>query len=290
MIQGYWEPHTSSVDFCESNYSWSRYVAEPHNVWSSWFGISLWGLLGLWQTLQGAKSQQQQKRGDGIPTSSSFHPLYEWRTRLAFWLLLLIGIGSMGLHGTLHWIFQSSDELPMVYVVLCGVFSLLEIEARPHHPKFPLLPYAMAGVSVLQTVIYYVFQEYYIVFLVTFSVGVAFVVQRIGVLATSTTLPVQHSTRRLARLGFIAFVPVAIPVWIFDMLLCDHGVLQGSNLYFAGMTPHVVWHFCAGFGAYCLILFMIACRCDLLCQPVRLAYWCKSVPVLRVVDEKVAIN
>ena len=29
---GYWEPHSSSVEFCEPNYILTPYVAEPHNV------------------------------------------------------------------------------------------------------------------------------------------------------------------------------------------------------------------------------------------------------------------
>jgi dihydroceramidase len=86
----YWEPHTSSIDFCEENYLHSNYIVEIHNVWSSLLGISLFGIIGL-----------------------IYHPNlnHEKRNLLAYWILVLIGIGSAGLHGSLHWIFQSSDEV-----------------------------------------------------------------------------------------------------------------------------------------------------------------------------------
>jgi hypothetical protein len=62
-------------------------VVELHNTWSSLAGLSLFGLVGIWK---------------GNPTR-------ELRYALGYLILFLIGLGSAGLHGTLHWIFQSSD-------------------------------------------------------------------------------------------------------------------------------------------------------------------------------------
>jgi hypothetical protein len=134
VSDGYWLPHTSSIDFCEffheyiqmsmiiciviihtfhsfhdlllphspsitnlfvhtfpytgeANYAHLNSIVELHNTWSSIAGISLFGLIGLWK---------------GNPTR-------EIRYSLGYIILFLIGLGSAGLHGTLHWIFQSSD-------------------------------------------------------------------------------------------------------------------------------------------------------------------------------------
>jgi hypothetical protein len=71
----------------EENYGHSNMVVEFHNTWSSLAFLSLFGIIGLWK---------------GNPTK-------EVRHSLAYFVLFMIGIGSAGLHGSLHWIFQSSD-------------------------------------------------------------------------------------------------------------------------------------------------------------------------------------
>ncbi|OEU10819.1 aPHC-domain-containing protein [Fragilariopsis cylindrus CCMP1102] len=102
---GYWEPHTSSIDFCETNYLHSSYIAEPHNLFSSLWGLSLLGLIGIYY---------------GNPTG-------EIRFKIAYGILILIGIGSAALHGTLNWVFQSADELPMIYLVISALYCLIEL-------------------------------------------------------------------------------------------------------------------------------------------------------------------
>ena len=37
------------------------------------------------------------------------NPTKEMRYTLGYFILFIIGVGSAGLHGTLHWVFQSSD-------------------------------------------------------------------------------------------------------------------------------------------------------------------------------------
>lgn len=113
---GYWEPHTSSIDFCERNYGITKYVAEPQNVLSSLYGISLIGLIGLWYGIPNT----------GASSTRSASTIEVLRYKLMYVILILIGIGSAALHGTLHWIFQSADELPMIYLTISAVYILLE--------------------------------------------------------------------------------------------------------------------------------------------------------------------
>lgn len=287
---GYWEPHTSSVDFCESNYLHSSYVAEIHNVWSSLLGITSWGVLGLWQTY----------------TRTAF-PLREIRTRIAFSLLILIGIGSMGLHGTLHWIFQSSDELPMLYAVLCGAFAVLHVDDDANDTSLErrsarrTAVWFAFGLAFVNTVFYYTLQHVYAVFLVTFSGGTYLVLRKIAQLTTRC----KPETAAVAWRGMLVFVLIASPVWVLDMLVwCGQPMSDApqpttdttgargrtlldtvSNVWLGGMTPHVLWHFCAGLGAYCFVLFVAACRCDILRIPITIQCYCAGVvPV--IIDEK----
>ena len=45
-MEGYWGPVTSSVDWCEENYTWNFYIAEWWNTWTSFF-IAIAGFLGI---------------------------------------------------------------------------------------------------------------------------------------------------------------------------------------------------------------------------------------------------
>ena len=200
---GYWEPHTSSIDFCETNYLHSSYIAEPHNLFSSLWGLSLLGLIGIYY---------------GNPTG-------EIRFKIAYGILILIGIGSAALHGTLNWVFQSADELPMIYLVISALYCLIELgdddDVTVPIPlpsqqkynnnnsnnsnnnnkvlKYPWLPRILVVLGIINTLIYFRFQQIYIVFLLTFIVMImaAFILhvqiawrqRQIIILSLSTTFP-----------------------------------------------------------------------------------------------------
>lgn len=265
MGEGYWEPHSSSIDFCESNYLLSPWIVEPHNVWSSFLGITAFGILGLQQSF----------------AAPSNHPLAEHGVRVSFSVLALIGLGSVFLHATLHWTFQSSDELPMIYIVLCFLYGIVEIDSPIRASKRPWLLYLVSGVAIVNSVIYYAFQELYAVFLGTFGVAVTLAIVWMYRLA-------YHSPNRAARSvgifqrGTLSYTAVGTPVWIADMLFCDN-VLAFANRYAYTMTPHVVWHFCAGFGAYCAIVFIVSCRCECLRAPLTVTNWMGIIPILHPV-------
>jgi dihydroceramidase len=75
-IDGYWSPHTSSIDFCEPNYLITNYIAETHNVWSSLYLIFL-AYIGF----------------------KYCNLTYEWRIWFMFLGLFVVGFGSASLHG-----------------------------------------------------------------------------------------------------------------------------------------------------------------------------------------------
>ena len=253
--KGFWQPHTSSIDFCEPNYAIVDSIVEIHNVWSSLLFISG---LGVWGLYKGNPSQ-------------------EWRFTISYTILILIGIGSACLHGTLHWIFQSSDEVPMLYIVICLGYSVFECETPRHTHN----NYKTCGGSILLaiviTIVYYRFQSLYFMFLGTFTIST--IVATIGLIKivykTQTKTNCPHVTR-LFWMGELYFVGVGTSVWILDMLLCEQIVLPMTNNtmlgWFKGITPHVLWHLAAALGTYVLTSSLCCCRLAALHIPYHVSY------------------
>jgi dihydroceramidase len=258
---GYWEPHSSSIDFCESNYLHSVYAAEPHNVWSSLLGIAMLGVLGLWQSVR-------------IPG-----PVSERRIKVAFAVLALTGLGSAGLHGTLHWIFQSSDELPMIYFVLALLYCDAEVDAATGKQNYPWLAPATIAAAICNTVVYYTFQQLYWVFLLTFTIVVSVHIAWSLYLAHRSKSPVIF---KIFVIGTISYVLLGSTAWVLDMILCDAGVLDMADALpgiMKGLTPHVVWHLAAGLGGYCAVIQLACFRCEALGLPFSIQFVGGVVPV-----------
>ncbi|KAH9849242.1 alkaline phytoceramidase [Lenzites betulinus] len=92
--RAFWGPVTATLDWCEANYQFSRYIAETANTFSN-FPTVILAAYGASKTLSA-----------GLPSRY-----------LAGWTgFALIGIGSTIFHATLTFQAQLMDELPMVYV------------------------------------------------------------------------------------------------------------------------------------------------------------------------------
>lgn len=284
---GYWEPHTSSIDFCESNYFLSDKMVEPHNVWSSIFGLSLFGIVGIIY---------------GNPTN-------EWSISLFYFILLIIGIGSACLHATLHWTFQSFDELPMIYLVMCALYLILEVDSQPGESKYPNLAKYLLLLSCLSTAIYYKFQHLYIVFLATFDILTIIILyfhvqiawklhkynkntkcndkdgMKTSVKTTNNTIALQFYKWHL-----LVYLLVASPIWALDQFFCESLLPVYNNLPMPlnGMTLHVVWHICAGLGAHFFMQFLCACRASNIGMLCGTRYVLGALPVVTIVPKPTA--
>ena len=102
---GFWGPPTATIDWCETNYQWSYYVAE------------------LWNTISNA-----------IMLISGLMVCYiarKYCMELRFFVLglsfLLVALGSAAFHGTLLFIPQLMDELPMCYAQSVFLFIWFEM-------------------------------------------------------------------------------------------------------------------------------------------------------------------
>jgi hypothetical protein len=63
-------------------------------------------------------------------------------------------LGSGGLHGRLHWILQSSDELPMIYFMLALLYCDAEVDAATGKQNSPWLAPATIATAISNTVVY----------------------------------------------------------------------------------------------------------------------------------------
>ena len=220
-------------------------------------GISVFGLIGLiW----------------GNPTK-------EMRHTLGYLILTLIGLGSVGLHGSLHWIFQSSDELPMIYLVTLANYMCVEVDSKVGEPKYPQLPTFLNILMVINTFIYYTFQHIYAVFIATYAVS--------SILNTFLLVYVVHWKNTGGKMGkkifkgtVIGYLIIAFPIWLVDMHCCDWVLTNvADNMH--GLTLHVVWHLCAGYGAYCVLVTLEYCRMIALKIPCTCDFWLGFIPITR---------
>ncbi|KAJ3361530.1 Alkaline ceramidase 3 [Allomyces javanicus] len=112
---GYWGPVTASIDWCESNYRITHYIAEFFNSTSNLFTVAA-----------------------GISLAMTTRRLQlERRYALIGFFLALVGVGSFMFHGTLLFEAQLLDELPMIYMMLQFLYVILENEPRRKHPWLP---------------------------------------------------------------------------------------------------------------------------------------------------------
>jgi hypothetical protein len=203
----------------------------------------------------------------------------ERRVKVVFAVLVLTGLGSAGLHGTLHWIFQSSDELPMIYFMLALLYCDAEVDAAPGKQKFPWLAPATIATAICNTVVYYTFQQLYWVFLVTFIIVVDVHIAWSLYLVRRSKNPV--ITRIFVTMA-ISYLLLGSTAWVLDMILCDSGVLNFADALpgiMKGLTPHVVWHLMAGLGGYCAVIQVACCRCEALGRPISIHFVGGVVPV-----------
>lgn len=135
---GFFEPHNSSIDFCESNYVYTRYCAEIWNSLSSLLIIVI-AYITYSQSINikpGPYFEElisREKRDifikkanvRGEKNVSRAFQIYFFPRFLSFWIILgMVGAGSFLFHGTLRRWAQACDELPMVIMNVVFLYSM----------------------------------------------------------------------------------------------------------------------------------------------------------------------
>jgi hypothetical protein len=193
----------------------------------------------------------------------------------------VVGIGSTALHGTLHWFFQSSDEIPMLWQSLSLNYALWVMHEEKNSARTRTYGWAFATVGFLQTIVYYRFQQIYASFIIIFITSSILVTYWSALLAFAEPNASFRPIRtKLWFWGFVIFVVYGAGVWIVDFHMCD--ALMPHYLQTTGFTLHVLWHGFSSVGTFYIIQFLVAVRMQVLKMEPQLDFLCGFIPICRV--------
>jgi hypothetical protein len=154
-------------------------------------------------------------------------------------LSLVVRIGSTALHSTLHWFCESSDEIPMLWQALSILYFVLEIQNEVGSKRSNTHLQYFLLVCLIQTVMYYCFQQMYVVFLVSVTLLYATIIAGcIGYLVCEDSTLYKNSDRRrcLYRLAIILYFFVGSTLWVIDMNYCEYLLPYYLSSGLGGMT------------------------------------------------------
>jgi dihydroceramidase len=255
---GLWGAHTSTIDWCEENYTVTHYIAE------------------FWNTVTNLAFI--------IPAAVSLHRAIrdelELRYVLAHAFMVLVGIGSLAFHCTLLYGCQMLDELPMLFGSCNFLYCMWTCSrGRGHTDKLALIitcSYALVTSAVYLTVNDPLFHE------LCYSIVV--------VLLTG------YSTYQMKKLGgsvqlyfmsLTAYI-VGVILWVMEVQLCLklRQVRDSLSWPLQPVTQlHGWWHLLSGGGSHLHILFSSHMRMQQLGYPCKVVLYGGCIPVLEVSEE-----
>jgi len=263
---GFWGPITSSVDWCESNYETSYYVAEFFNSISSLAMVSI-GLFGI-----------------------MLHPWTEKRFKVAFLTVVILGLGSVVFHTTLYKEGQALDEVPMLYSALTFLFILLAQR----------LNLSKRARTILATVL--VIHAIFTTWLVTASKGaIQFIMFHVSFNSSQAVALVNlwliyRERKRLNRpndpalyifeRGLMLYL-CAIIVWLIDLFGCQY--LNTS--YSTAVVPinpqfHSWWHALVSGGLYDMVLIVLLDHVEKQGKQGTLRFYAGFLPYIHIESAK----
>ncbi|EPS36616.1 hypothetical protein H072_9836 [Dactylellina haptotyla CBS 200.50] len=130
---GLWGTPTSSVNWCETDYTISYYVAEFFNSMTSMCMVGF-ALLGQWSLRYLSKninSKSNPKRDIYDPLLAHPSLLGVDRVWFTWFALQIVGWGSVAFHGSLQWWSQAFDEIPMVWCATIHLTTCLVARYDP---------------------------------------------------------------------------------------------------------------------------------------------------------------
>ncbi|ORY31430.1 ceramidase-domain-containing protein [Naematelia encephala] len=230
ISHGYWGPHTGTIDWCESNYSHTPYIAETYNTVTN-IPVILAGIYGALATYFAGINK---------------------RYAVCYLGLSFIGIGSTGFHASLRWEWQLLDELPMIYVV--SYAALMVLDTLPgFKPRYGIWGYLVLTAWCLFVTFSYLYLPNPVYH------QVAFAAILLGTTARNVTLirrlPSAHPGRKLVTRymawGIFTFA-AGFGIWNLDNIFCTYLRSWRELLGIWGflLEGHAYWHLMTGFGSF----------------------------------------
>ncbi|KAK4517260.1 uncharacterized protein ATC70_000592 [Mucor velutinosus] len=265
--KNFWGEVTSTIDWCEENYTVSPYLAEFWNTITN-LGFVFFSLFGTYNVLKNRSSK-------------SFI--------LAYLGVAFVGFGSWCFHMTLQYEMQLLDELPMIYVA--SIVMWLTFLADPKSENTIKVPFALTVYSAVITWSYLIINNP-VFHQISYAILVIGVVIRAIKLFNTVPKSYTYEVPRMqcllwmSALGFI----VAFILWNIDNQFCSSLRSWRSTVPFLiGATSelHGWWHIGTGLGVYYFIVF-----CEWI-QPTLAAndkrsfklYWAGPLCYLRLTDQ-----
>jgi len=225
-VDGFWGTPDSELNWCEADYQWSRFCAEPINT-SSGAVLILVPLVGF------------LAHRDIVETEPRF--------RLSFLLLGLLGVGTVLFHATLRYKLQLADELPLFWLLLSGVYCSVTRSSKHLDTKlffvFMLAAVGMAGVLLFtprSAVIHNIGRG---VLACLFAGLLLYQLYSLSKIGHETDRMMEIKGRNNGSTGSallsqsIYLFVAAVICWIFDNGFCS--VLRRLPVY---IPLHAVWH------------------------------------------------
>ncbi len=230
-MKAFWGPPTSSIDWCETNYAQTRFVAEWFNTTSS-LALVAAGLLGF----------------------ALHRRVLERRFLTAYGALAVVGLGSVAFHATLRFELQMLDELPMLWLALVITYILAELGRPSGSRAGRRLAILLAAHGLLVTALCTLTRGavQFACFQISFGSLELYCLARAWRIGRTSAAP---SARRLLAVGFTAY-GFAVAAWFIDLRFCSFvgGVLPAHGL--VNPQLHAVWHVLVSVGFYSILLLV----------------------------------
>lgn len=234
--EGYWGTPTATIDWCEANYEVTILVAEFWNTISNLMFII-------------------------PPLAAAYH--FRNKVDRVYWLSLLYmaftGLGSLAFHGTLLYGMQLWDELSMVWSGLTILYLIIRIHKGDEESTRYVLPLILYGIG---TCIVYLSSNTPVIF------QVAYGVIHISVVTLGYKLKNSYPLDMRLYWGTVVMSSVGFVLWNIDNHMCPSLEQVRTTLRSTSSTSvlvpvtqfHALWHCLAGYGAFCMVLYVIQAR------------------------------
>ncbi|OQR96727.1 alkaline phytoceramidase (aPHC) [Thraustotheca clavata] len=211
---GYWDPVSSTIDWCEPNYVVSYYIAEFWNTISNLSFLVL-GFYGLYRSIVLE---------------------FEWRFILMYTNVMIVGLGSAMFHGSLTLISQQCDETPMIWSMLIWTYILYSPLWQGNYACEIAMRWLLALFGIGFAIAHAMY-SFVLAFQLLFAGMCLFCLVRVYLYYIEIpSIP----ARRLAK-SYICTALIGTACWMLDYHHCDNKF----NLY-----GHAWWHFFMGLNAY----------------------------------------
>lgn len=240
--EGYWGDHTASIDWCETNYASTRFIAEFINTLSNIPFIAL-GAYGAYK---------MRKCGAPLRYAATMAGLAG------------IGLGSAGFHTTLKWEWQMMDELPMIYVIMHSTYLVFDTSPGFEMGWSWLGLLAVFAFDAFITVSYFYFNNpvyHQLTFAAIQILSTVRVTNLILSLPPSSVHPARGIVFRLFYTGLAIFA-AGFAIWNVDNIFCNQLKAMKEVLLAQGgivaksawaLEGHAWWHLATGYGSYLVI-------------------------------------